>query len=132
MLLQGIKQDFILPLSPWLGGFYERLVHLVKTCLKKTLGKSSLTFEELQTVLCEIEVSINSRLLAYVSDNNLDDVLTLYHLMHGHNMRKPAGTISLIPATNLEHCEWRLLNVHKVLKDCWTRFHLTYLNDLRK
>ena len=61
MLLQGIRQNFILPLSPWWGGFYERLVRTVKLCLKKTSGKSFVTFEELQTILCEIEMAINNR-----------------------------------------------------------------------
>ena len=112
MLLQGIKQNFILPLSPWWGGFYERLVRSVKTCLKKTLGKSFLTFEELQIVLCEIESSINNRPLAYVS--------------------KPSKAIDFIPATDVENCKRRLHHVRKVLRDCWTRFRSTYLNQLRQ
>ncbi len=38
MLLQGIQQHFILPASPWWGGFYERLVRSVKGCLKENPG----------------------------------------------------------------------------------------------
>ena len=53
MLRQAIKQQFILPASPWWGGFYERLVRTAKSCLKKTLGRSYTTFEELQTILCD-------------------------------------------------------------------------------
>ena len=45
----------------------------MKTCLKKTLGKAFVTFEELQTVLCEIEMAITNRPLAYVSDDDLDN-----------------------------------------------------------
>ncbi len=67
-----------------------------------------------------------------MSDDDLDDALTPYHLMHGCNMSKPAETIDLIPATNLEHCKRRLLHVRKVLRDCWTRFRSTYLNELRQ
>ena len=67
-----------------------------------------------------------------MSDDDLDDALTPYHLMHGCNMSKPAETIDLIPATNLEHCKPRLLHVRKVLRDCWTRFRSTYLNELRQ
>ena len=63
----GVKQSFILPASPWWGGFYERLVRSVKLTLRKTLGKSFLTFEELQTILCEIEYLINCRPLVYAS-----------------------------------------------------------------
>ena len=32
MSCQGIKQQFILPASPWWGGFYERLMRSVKSC----------------------------------------------------------------------------------------------------
>ena len=31
----SLKQSFILPASPWWGGFYERLVRSVKLALKK-------------------------------------------------------------------------------------------------
>ncbi len=53
MMLQGVTQKSILQVSPWWGGFYERLVKSIKTYLKKTLGIVFLTFEELQTILCE-------------------------------------------------------------------------------
>ncbi len=86
MLLQGIQQHFILPVSPWWRGFYERLVRSVKGCLKKTLGKAFITFEELQTILCEIEVAINNRPLAYVSEDDLDEALTPFHLMYGRSI----------------------------------------------
>ena len=66
ILGQGIKQRFILPASPWWGGFYERLVRTVKSCLKKTLRRTYTTFEELQTILYDAEVAINNRPLAYL------------------------------------------------------------------
>ena len=47
MLRRGVQQRFILPASPWWGGFYERLVRSVKSSLKKVIGKALLTFEEL-------------------------------------------------------------------------------------
>ena len=40
--------------SPWWGGFYERLIGIMKSCLKKIIGKALLTFEELRTVIYEI------------------------------------------------------------------------------
>ena len=33
----GVKQSFILSVSPWWGGFHERLVRSVKLTLRKTL-----------------------------------------------------------------------------------------------
>ncbi len=68
--------------------FYERVVASVKSCLKKVLRRSFATFEELQTVLCEKEAVINSHPLAYVSEDNLDEALTSFHLTHGRNICK--------------------------------------------
>ena len=46
--------------APWWGGFFERLIGSVKLCLKKTLGKAYLTYDELVTVIMEIEAVLNS------------------------------------------------------------------------
>ena len=51
----GVQQKFILPASPWWGGFYGRLVRSVKMSFKKILGKSWLSYEELETFLLKIE-----------------------------------------------------------------------------
>ncbi|XP_054717257.1 uncharacterized protein LOC129226651 [Uloborus diversus] len=66
---RGINWKFIVERAPWWGGFYERLVKSVKDPLRKVLGKALLTFEELSTVLTEIEYVVNSRPLTYVTDN---------------------------------------------------------------
>ena len=56
MLFLRVRQKFILPGSPWWGGFYKRLMRSVKMSLKKNLGKSLLSYEELETVLLKIEI----------------------------------------------------------------------------
>ena len=56
-----IKWSFIIELSPWMGGFYERLISITKMVLKKSSGKLCLTSIQLQTILTEIEVVVNSR-----------------------------------------------------------------------
>jgi hypothetical protein len=62
------KWKWSAPSSPWWGGWWERLVRSVKSALKKTLGKRSLTRGELETTLHEIECCINSRPLCYMGD----------------------------------------------------------------
>ncbi|CAC5399320.1 unnamed protein product [Mytilus coruscus] len=64
----GILWKFITELAPWMGGFYERLVGLVKRCLRKTLRKHSFSDVQLLTLLKEIEAVINSRPLVYVDE----------------------------------------------------------------
>jgi hypothetical protein len=44
-----IEWSFNLPKAPWWGGVFERLVKATKRCLKKTIGRTSLTYEELLT-----------------------------------------------------------------------------------
>ena len=46
---KNIKWNFILEKAPWWGGFYEQLIGIVKSSLKKVLQKSLLTYEELIT-----------------------------------------------------------------------------------
>ncbi|KAF2879529.1 hypothetical protein ILUMI_26644 [Ignelater luminosus] len=60
------------PSAAWWGGFWERLVGLVKRLLRRILGNASVTYEELQTLLCEVESSLNERPLTYVSEDSSD------------------------------------------------------------
>ena len=67
------------------GGFYERLVGLVKRCLKKTLGKAYLNIIELNTILIEVEAVLSSRPLTYpYVDINDASPLTPSHFLSGH------------------------------------------------
>lgn len=61
----GIEWHFIVEYSPWMGGFCERLVGVVKTALRKTISRALLTSSQLTTILYEIETTINSRPLVY-------------------------------------------------------------------
>ena len=59
LLYSKIESKFILPASPWWGGFHERLVRCVKLPLRKVLGKAKLNYEEMETSLIEVEGIIN-------------------------------------------------------------------------
>ena len=45
------------------------MVRCVKRYLKKSIGRTSLTFEELRTILVEVEATLNNRPLTYMYDD---------------------------------------------------------------
>ena len=53
---QGIQWRFITKRSPWHGGFWERLIGLTKTTLKKVIGRNRISADELRTVITDVEV----------------------------------------------------------------------------
>ncbi|KAF6216493.1 hypothetical protein GE061_000835 [Apolygus lucorum] len=61
VLDQSIRNS-ILPLQP--GG----IVWMIKELVMRNLGQAALTYEELTTVICDIEAVINARPLTYVAE----------------------------------------------------------------
>ena len=61
--------------------------------LKKILGKSLLSYEELETVLLKIESVRNGRPLPYLSEDDLGDILTPNHLMYGRNIKTKSNAV---------------------------------------
>ena len=53
-------------LSTWWGGIFERMVRSVKRCLKKMILGARIAFEELETVLRGIELTLNNRPLTFI------------------------------------------------------------------
>ena len=68
--LQKIEWRFNPPAAPWWGGFWERMVGLVKTLIRKNLGRSFVTYEELQTIIVDCEFVLNNRPITYVYNDN--------------------------------------------------------------
>jgi hypothetical protein len=66
---KGISWQYITERAPWHGGCWERMVKSTKCCLKKVLGRTSLNFEALRTILVEVETTINNRPLTYMYDD---------------------------------------------------------------
>ena len=79
---EGIRWKFITEYAPWMGGFYERLVKSVKKALRKAIGKSCLSYTQLETIITEIEAVLNSRPLCYIGDEtDMGHVLTPNHFL---------------------------------------------------
>ena len=68
------------------GESCEQLGAVIKNCLKKVVGKAKLSFEELNTVIVEIEKCVNSRPSTYLSEKHEDTVITPNH--HGRDIDK--------------------------------------------
>ena len=70
--------------SPLYGGFWERLIGLTKTVIRKVLGRSFITLEALQTLVAENESVLNDRPLTYLSANIMDpEPMIPSHLFYG-------------------------------------------------
>ena len=65
----GMKWKFIIEFSPWMGGFYERLVGMVKSSLRKAIKRKFLTTTQFRTYATECEHILNSRPPVYIDDD---------------------------------------------------------------
>ena len=60
---------------------------MVKVSLKKLLGRAFITLTALQTIIVEVEATLNDRPLTYLSSNTEDpEPLTPSHLLCGHRI----------------------------------------------
>ena len=131
MTHNNIRQEFILPAAPWVGGFYEQLVKSIKLPLRKILGKSLLFYEEMEIVLCEVESILNSRPLFYSSEDDLHKTLTLHYLVYGRNILLNQRTL-FSDEMNASQVSKRYLHLCKIIKHYWKTFSNTFLNEVRQ
>lgn len=84
---QQIEWKFQPSLTPYHGGLHEAAVKSVKHHLKRTIGTSNLTVEELFTLTAQVEASVNSKPLTALSDDPTDlTALTPGHFLIGENL----------------------------------------------
>ncbi|XP_037024142.1 uncharacterized protein LOC119066029 [Bradysia coprophila] len=64
-----IRWIFNPPSAPWWGGWWEKIVGMVKQLVRKSLDRALLDYEEMSTALCDFEQLINLRPLTYLSED---------------------------------------------------------------
>ena len=114
-----------------LGGLWESTVRSLKTHLHRIVGNSWLNFEELTTVLSQIEACSNSRPLGVVPHYNEEgmEVLTPVHFLIGRPIEAiPDYDHSCWPIWTLRH--WHLHVCEAVVRHFWKRWQSEYLISL--
>ncbi|GFS82814.1 integrase catalytic domain-containing protein [Trichonephila clavipes] len=109
------------------GGWWERLVRIIKELLRRSLGKSILSYEELSTVICDCEFLINSRPLTYISENP-QELIPLTPAMFLIENR--CSDTTDIDELNLRDLRKRMTYRIKLLSDLRQRFRKEYLSEV--
>jgi hypothetical protein len=112
------------------GGIFEAAVKSAKTLLKRVVGDTKLTFEELYTLFARIEAILNSRPLCPLTDNVEDlSVLTPAHFLVGESLLS-VSEYSLSDITENRLSRWQLLQ--KFAQQLWKRWSKEYLHNLQQ
>ena len=129
LLEDGITWINIAPASPWQGGFYERLVGLVKAPFKKVFLTQKMSLDEFRTVMLEIEAVVNSRPLAAVTDDPSDPTpVTPAKLLFGYEASQLPASVNLKMQPSTPAGRWKL---RLKVRDEYTKlFKNQYILDL--
>ncbi|XP_061719632.1 uncharacterized protein LOC133526844 isoform X2 [Cydia pomonella] len=126
---KGIQFHFIPSYSPVFGGIWESGVKSAKHHLKRVVGKSLLTYEQLNSVLVEIEGVLNARPITAVSNDPEDfSYLSPGHFLTGAPLNTyPEQDVSNKPTNLLRF--WSTITCMK--QTFWKYWSKHYLNQLQ-
>lgn len=126
---QGVDWQFITPAAPHHGGLWEAAVKSAKKHLLRVIGKQSLPYDSLQTLLVRIEACLNSRPLTVIYDDPTDgEALTPGHLLIGRPLITRPGTPDPdVPSNRLKHHQL----LQRMLAHFWKRWSKEYLVSLQ-
>ena len=123
----GVDWKVNMPLAPWHGGFFERMVRTTKTILRKTLETAKLTYEELQTILHEVEQIVNNRPITYYYSDNEEACLTPNHLLYGRTLNN-SNLLSASTTQEIIHPK----KLESLINHFWERWKKEYVVNLRE
>ncbi len=114
----GTNWHFIPPHTPHFGGIWEAGVKSIKFHLKRVIGESTLTFEELYTLTTQIEAVLNSRPLIPLTNDATDaTALTPGHFLIGDSLKAIPEAITSNMGLKIK---WHM--VEKMTQDFWKRW----------
>ena len=128
-----VEWKFIVEKAPWWEGYWERLVQSVKRCLKKTIGRSTLSFDELATVLVEIESTLNNRPPTYLySDEECpSQAVTPADLIYGCKISRTASNQQYEVVSTAKSLTTRAKHQLRVLNTFMNQWQKDYLLSLQ-
>lgn len=126
---KGFEWSTIPARTPHFGGLWESSVKRAKSYIKDLVQNSNLTFEQLNTIVIDVEAIINSRPITAMSDNPNDlKALTPAHFLS-------SGQFASLPEEDLRNSKNHLLTryeqICKITQECWQRFSREYLSTLQ-
>ncbi|XP_076394279.1 uncharacterized protein LOC143265522 [Megachile rotundata] len=126
----NIQWHLIPPRAPHFGGLWEGAIKSTKYHLKRIIGETRLTYEEIYTVLTQIEACLNSRPLRPLSDDPTDlSPLTPGHFLIG-------DSLTAFPEPDLRHVKENRLSryqhLQSMLQHFWQRWQAEYLHQLQQ
>lgn len=126
---QQTTWSFIPPNAPHFGGLWEAAVKSAKYHLTRIIGGHHLTFEEMQTILYEIEAILNSRpITALSSDPDDMSYLTPGHFLIGSPLNSfPYPNLNDVNVNTLSR--WEL--IQQMRQHFWSRWSAEYLPSLQ-
>jgi len=124
-----IEWTFIPSYSSHLGGIWEAGVKSCKYHLRRIMGNTLFTFEELTTALVQIEACLNSRPISPLSSDPAD----LLPLTPGHFLI--GGPLTNLPEIDLSNIKSNRLDrweaIQRIVQDFWKRWAAEYVANLQ-
>ena len=134
----NIKHIRIPAYSAWVGSTWERMIRVIKSCLYKVVGRSSMGYYRLLTILSDIQNAVNSRPLTYrCSDDAGLEIITpncfIKPYVNDSLVFKSNGESVLVsgPPTRQKVTQ-SLINRDKTLEEFRSLWYDEYLISLRE
>ena len=132
-----VTWKFIVERAPWWGGFWERMVQLVKRSLRKAIGRTTLTFDQLNTVLIEVESIVNSRPLTYIYDDveGVSYPISPSHLVYGRRITNRPNDETFEVSSTHDTLVRRSKQQRRTLSrflSIWRKMYLTNLREYHR